>query len=88
MENSLSTFKMYTVQYSYGMHHLEIEVASYDFFRVIDHLSSEFEISKVFSRWDSDKSSDYECLRTEYYITNYYGNKEKVGEIFERKLKE
>lgn len=78
---------MYTIFYSYGTHHLEVEVPSYDFERVIDSLNDEFEISKTYSHWDSTNFSGYECFRTEYFITNYYGHKEKVGEFFERKLK-
>lgn len=85
--DSSKVITMYTLKYSYGLHHLEVEVPSFDFERVIDDLSKEFEISKSYCRWDSDHFNGYECLLTEFYITNYYGHKEKVGEKFERIVK-
>lgn len=78
---------VYRIHYNYGLHDLNLEVPSYEFERVIDSLSSEFEISIDEDIWDSTDFPGYECIQAYYFINDYCGNKYKVGDTFERKLK-
>lgn len=86
MENH--EYTNYSIHYSYGTHHLNLDVPSYEFKRVIDSLSEEFEIFKETETWDSHDFENYICIETYYFIDNYYGDKVKIGETFERKIKE
>lgn len=81
-------YKCYSVHYSYGTHHLNLDVPSYEFQRVIDSLSEEFEIYKESESWESHDFKNCICIETYYFIDNYYGDKVQIGEIFERKLKD
>lgn len=80
-------FSNYRIHYSFGQHDLNLDVPSYEFERVVDELSKEFEIYKEFESWDSYDFEGCECLETSYFITDYCGNPFKIGDVFERKLK-
>lgn len=85
MENAF--LLVYRIHYNYGMHDLNLDVPSYEFERVIDSLSSEFQIFTEDDIWDSTDFPGFECKQTYYFITDYCGNKYKVADSFERKLK-
>lgn len=60
----------YYLEWELGFHHLLIEVNKSDFFRVIDDVSSEFTIQKVFH--DVEKVESYQ-------IENYHGEMQQIG---------
>lgn len=80
-------YSNYTVHYNYGMHDLNLDVYHYEFDRVLEHLSQEFKIFTEIETWDSNDYPDCVCVQTYYFINDYCGNKYKVADSFERKLK-
>ena len=59
------------LHYELGVHHLDIETTDKDFYRVINDLSTEFEIHT--SQACDDNNS------VTYSITNYYGDEQTIG---------
>lgn len=63
---------MYNLFYEFGVHHIPISCTKEDFFKVIDDLSTEFEIFKT---------QDGSILN--YCIVDYYGEKRIIGFYFD-----
>lgn len=63
---------MFSVIYTYGVHNIQVIVSSDDFWKVVDELSSEFEIVKERS---FDNNYDF------YYLINYLGDLEHFGTV-------
>lgn len=68
----------YILCWEFGTHHFNIETNKKDFHRVIDDMSTEFEIHKVYD--------DIDCPDAVfYYVENYYGEMQEIGFSFELK---
>ena len=70
---------MYRLMFDFGLHHIWVETTKESFFTAIDDLSLEFEIhTKTFKRAKVGEPYKKVIL---YYIINYLGDKQKVGDI-------
>lgn len=65
--------ELYCLIYNYGLHHIPVICAKEDFFKVIDSLSSEFEVFK--EDCERSKSIIYYC------IMNDHNEKEIIGSV-------
>lgn len=65
----------YFLCWEFGVHHINVETSKKDFHRVIDDMSTEFEIHKIYDNIDCPGA-------VFYYIENYYGELTQIGFSF------
>lgn len=71
--------QLYIIEIHYGSHHEKLETTKKEFYKWIDELSKEFEISK---KWKTIEGNN-RIKVSEYYVTNYYNEKDLIGTILE-----
>lgn len=74
-------FEHYVLSWSYGQHHEPIETTEECFLRVLDTMSSEFEItrSESFKAVLEPNKNYTHILEVTYTFINYYGDKVVLG---------
>lgn len=70
----------YSLDIDCGMHHDVVSTSGEDFYRWLNDLNSEYQMEYSFTQSSSDVPFP-DCVIKDYYIINYYGDRQHVGAV-------